>query len=86
MPHRLSEIINAWLGEIRNAPDKLTPKQFVDLEFTPGEWTAYDVAMIFIGTMNNRTSPVIRGALVKEILLNDPPPPPQPTRSGARLL
>ena len=28
------------------------------------------------GTMGNRTSPVIRGSLVKEILLNDPPPPP----------
>ena len=28
--------------------------------------------------MGNRTSPVIRGSLVKEILLNDPPPPPPP--------
>ena len=28
--------------------------------------------------MNNRTSPVIRGSLVKEIILNDPPPPPPP--------
>ena len=31
-----------------------------------------------MGTMANRTSPIIRGALVKEILLNDPPPPPPP--------
>lgn len=31
-----------------------------------------------MGTMNNRTSPVIRGSLVKDILLNDPPPPPPP--------
>ena len=28
--------------------------------------------------MGNRTSPVIRGSLVKEVLLNDPPPPPPP--------
>jgi hypothetical protein len=35
-------------------------------------------AFLSIGTMGNRTSPVIRGALVKEILLNDPPPPPPP--------
>ncbi len=36
------------------------------------------VAFLSMGTMGNRTSPVIRGSLVKEILLNDPPPPPPP--------
>ncbi len=35
-------------------------------------------AFLSIGTMNNRTSPVIRGSLVKDILLNEPPPPPPP--------
>ena len=35
-------------------------------------------AFLSSGTMGNRTSPVIRGSLVKEILLNDPPPPPPP--------
>lgn len=35
-------------------------------------------AFLSTGTMGNRTSPVIRGSLVKEILLNDPPPPPPP--------
>jgi hypothetical protein len=35
-------------------------------------------AFLSMGTMGNRTSPVIRGAMVKEILLNDPPPPPPP--------
>ncbi len=35
-------------------------------------------AFLSIGTMGNRTSPVIRGSLVKEIILNDPPPPPPP--------
>ena len=46
--------VNAWLAEIQSAPGKLTPKQFLDLDFSPADWTAYDVAMIFIGTMNNR--------------------------------
>ncbi|MGI9202902.1 MAG: penicillin acylase family protein, partial [Woeseiaceae bacterium] len=46
--------LNAWLAEIRLSPDQLTPKQFIDLDFSPGEWSGYDVAMIFIGTMNNR--------------------------------
>lgn len=45
---------NAWLAEIRSAPQTLTPKQFLDFDFSPADWTAYDVAMIFIGTMNNR--------------------------------
>ncbi|MEM7600075.1 MAG: DUF1592 domain-containing protein [Verrucomicrobiota bacterium] len=35
-------------------------------------------AFLSAGTMGNRTSPVIRGSLVKEVLLNDPPPPPPP--------
>ncbi|WZB75359.1 penicillin acylase family protein [Achromobacter insuavis] len=32
------------------------PKEFNDLGFAPADWTAYDVAMIFIGTMANRFS------------------------------
>jgi len=46
--------VNAWLVEIGRSPAELTPKQFVELGFGPADWTAYDVAMIFIGTMNNR--------------------------------
>lgn len=46
--------MNAWLTEIRQNPSELMPKQFIDLDFKPGDWTSYDVAMIFIGTMNNR--------------------------------
>jgi len=46
--------VNAWLVDVRAAPDELTPRQFVDLGFDAADWTAYDVAMIFIGTMNNR--------------------------------
>ena len=46
--------INAWLAEIHKHPDVLTPKQFFDLDFVPGDWSGYDIAMIFIGTMVNR--------------------------------
>jgi penicillin amidase len=46
--------INAWLNEVRQSPDTLMPMQFIDLEFVPADWSAYDIAMIFIGTMNNR--------------------------------
>ena len=46
--------MNAWLEEIRANPDELMPKQFLDNGFKPGDWSAYDVAMIFIGTMANR--------------------------------
>jgi len=46
--------MNAWLDEIRGNADELMPKQFIDNQFEPSNWTAYDVAMIFIGTMANR--------------------------------
>ncbi len=46
--------MNAWLEAIRADPTELMPKQFIDNNFKPGNWSAYDVAMIFIGTMANR--------------------------------
>ena len=66
--------LNAWLAEIRSAPDELTPKQFIDLDFAPQDWSGYDVAMIFIGTMNNRfgdyntelENAAILGALIEQ--------------------
>ena len=51
-----AEGMNRHLREIDEDPDALMPKQFLDHDFTPGEWTAYDVAMIWIGTMANRFS------------------------------
>lgn len=45
--------INAWLTEIEKNSD-LLPKQYVDFGFSPEKWTAYDVAMVFVGTMLNR--------------------------------
>ena len=46
--------MNAWLAELRAKPKTLMPKQFLDLGFEPKDWDAYDIAMIFIGTMANR--------------------------------
>lgn len=46
--------MNAWLTEIRANVAELMPKQFIDNEFEPENWSAYDVAMIFVGTMANR--------------------------------
>lgn len=46
--------MNAWLEEIRANTNELMPKQFIDNAFEPGNWAAYDVAMIFVGTMANR--------------------------------
>ena len=48
--------MNAWLARVRAQPGALMPKEFNDLGFAPADWTAYDVAMIFIGTMANRFS------------------------------
>jgi len=46
--------INAWIKEIRNDPDRLKPKQFLDFGFEPQDWTPFDVAMVFVGSMVNR--------------------------------
>ncbi|WP_168199726.1 penicillin acylase family protein [Citricoccus sp. SGAir0253] len=51
-----AEGMNRHLEEIADSPETLLPKQFSDHGFTPREWTAYDVAMIWIGTMANRFS------------------------------
>jgi penicillin amidase len=46
--------MNAWLTEVRAAPNALMPRQFAENSFQPEDWVAYDVAMIFVGTMVNR--------------------------------
>jgi penicillin amidase len=48
--------MNAWIARVRAEPGSLMPKEFNDLGFQPGDWTAYDVAMVFVGTMANRFS------------------------------
>lgn len=50
---------NARVNEVLAAQATLLPKQFVDAGFRPkADWTGYDVAMIWVGTMANRYSNV----------------------------
>ena len=46
--------MNAWIARVRAEPGRLMPKEFNDLEFQPSDWTSYDVAMVYVGTMANR--------------------------------
>ncbi|MFK8021158.1 MAG: penicillin acylase family protein [Pseudomonadales bacterium] len=46
--------INHWLNEVKREPQKHQPQEFTQFNFEPSIWTAYDVAMIFVGTMVNR--------------------------------
>ncbi|WP_043847500.1 penicillin acylase family protein, partial [Crystallibacter crystallopoietes] len=47
---------NQRIAEVMENPGELLPKQFADFGFGPSEWTGYDVAMIWVGTMANRFS------------------------------
>jgi len=50
---------NARVTEVLQAQATLLPRQFIDAGFKPkADWTGYDVAMIWIGTMANRYSNV----------------------------
>ncbi|MFK7731966.1 MAG: penicillin acylase family protein [Pseudomonadales bacterium] len=46
--------MNAWLARINEQRSTLLPLEFSEYDFEPGEWSAYDVAMVFVGTMVNR--------------------------------
>ncbi|GAA0694475.1 penicillin acylase family protein [Marinobacterium maritimum] len=46
--------MNAWIKQVLAKQNTLLPKQFHDNDFLPEEWTAFDVAMIFVGSMGNR--------------------------------
>ncbi|WP_254262368.1 penicillin acylase family protein [Marinobacterium weihaiense] len=46
--------MNAWIEQVQAKPNSLLPKQFHDNGFQPEAWTAFDVAMIFVGSMGNR--------------------------------
>lgn len=48
--------MNAWIAQVRERKDTLMPKQFNDFSFQPSNWSAFDVAMVFVGTMANRFS------------------------------
>lgn len=46
--------LNAAIDKVQQQPESLMPKEFVDLEFEPSRWTAYEVAMVFAGSMAHR--------------------------------
>lgn len=48
--------MNRYINSIKESPETLMPKQFVDHNFEPTQWSPADVAMIWIGTMANRFS------------------------------
>lgn len=48
--------MNAWIAQVRAQPNTRMPKQFNDFGFQPANWDAFDVAMVFVGTMANRFS------------------------------
>ena len=47
---------NKRLAEVVAAKDTLLPKEFAEFGFEPTEWTDFDVAMIYVGTMAGRFS------------------------------
>lgn len=47
---------NARIKEVLADPDNLMAKQFIDFGFKPSHWTAFDVAMLYVGTMAGRYS------------------------------
>ena len=44
------------VNKVLENQQRLLPKEFVDFDFLPIQWTAYDVAMIFIGSIIHRYS------------------------------
>lgn len=48
--------MNEHLDAVEADPERLMPKQFRDYGFVPSRWSAYDVAMVWVGTMANRYS------------------------------
>lgn len=48
--------MNDYLAVLRAHKSTLMPKEFLDYGFEPANWTAFDVAMVWVGTMANRYS------------------------------
>ena len=47
---------NKRLAEVMADKGRLLPRQFAEFGFEPTEWTDFDVAMIYVGTMAGRSS------------------------------
>jgi penicillin amidase len=46
--------MNLWLKKIKHNSAQLLPLEFTQHQFKPSNWTTYDVAMIFVGTLAMR--------------------------------
>jgi len=46
--------MNLWINEIAKNNKQLLPFEFTQHDFKPSKWDAYDVAMIFVGTLAMR--------------------------------
>ena len=46
--------MNLWIDKIATDPHHLLPLEFTQYKTEPSSWTAYDVAMVFVGTMAMR--------------------------------
>lgn len=49
-----AEGINRWLAVVEGAPEQWLPQAFQVHGFMPTQWGAFDVAMVFVGSMINR--------------------------------
>jgi penicillin G amidase len=48
--------MNQHIAAVRRHPGRLMPRQFLTYGFEPTRWSAFDVAMVWVGTMANRYS------------------------------
>ena len=46
--------MNEWIERVSGRQMELLPKPFADFDFMPSEWTAYDVATMFVGSIAHR--------------------------------
>jgi penicillin G amidase len=46
--------LNQWIKEVELNPTELMPKEFIDFDFKPSTWTAYDVLLVIAGSMAHR--------------------------------
>ena len=74
-------VVNAFLADHYGLPGNDYSNEFQRVELPPNAQRGgliTQAAFLTMGSDGNRTSPVIRGALLMEKLLNDPPSPPPP--------
>ena len=46
--------LNAWIAAVNDDPQRLLPAEFIHYGFQPQSWSAYDVVMVFVGSMAHR--------------------------------